>query len=125
MYSRSSTTPLTLNTKTAANGKNAVFSAATFQYTEEPALRREHPIDLPRPQWRGGDRSPVRNRSHSQSMGMNHGLVGASRAPAALYVRALYDYEADDRTSLSFRQGDIIEVLTRLESGWWDGIIHG
>lgn len=42
-----------------------------------------------------------------------------------LYVRALYDYDADDRTSLSFRQGDIIQVITQLESGWWDGVIRG
>ncbi|KAL8688534.1 MAG: hypothetical protein Q9218_005582 [Villophora microphyllina] len=56
---------------------------------------------------------------------MNNPAAGASSAPPALYVRALYDYDADDRTSLSFRQGDIIQVLTRLESGWWDGIIHG
>lgn len=39
-------------------------------------------------------------------------------------MRALYDYDADDRTSLSFRQGDIIQVITQLESGWWDGIIN-
>ena len=45
--------------------------------------------------------------------------------PTVLYVRALYDYEADDRTSLSFRQGDTIQVITQLASGWWDGIIHG
>ncbi|KAL9595101.1 MAG: hypothetical protein Q9219_006644 [cf. Caloplaca sp. 3 TL-2023] len=124
MYSRSSTTPLTLNTKTT-NGKTAVFSSATFQYTEEPPLRRENPLDLARAQRRADDRSSIRNRSHSQSVGMNHGLVGASRAPPALYVRALYDYDADDRTSLSFRRGDIIDVITRLESGWWDGVIHG
>jgi son of sevenless-like protein len=42
-----------------------------------------------------------------------------------MYVRALYDYDADDRTSLSFRQGDMIQVITQLESGWWDGIIRG
>ncbi|KAK4143835.1 ras guanine nucleotide exchange factor domain-containing protein [Dichotomopilus funicola] len=42
-----------------------------------------------------------------------------------MYVRALYDYEADDRTSLSFHEGDIIQVITRLESGWWDGVING
>ena len=42
-----------------------------------------------------------------------------------LYVRALYDYVADDRTSLSFQQGDIIQVITQLESGWWDGVING
>lgn len=40
-------------------------------------------------------------------------------------MRALYDYDADDRTSLSFRQGDIIQVITQLESGWWDGVING
>lgn len=40
-------------------------------------------------------------------------------------MRALYDYDADDRTSLSFRQGDTIQVITQLESGWWDGVING
>lgn len=41
------------------------------------------------------------------------------------FVRALYDYEADDITSLSFHQGDMIQVITQLESGWWDGVING
>ena len=47
-----------------------------------------------------------------------------STQPTAMYVRALYDYDSDDRTSLSFKQGDIIQVITQLESGWWDGIIN-
>jgi son of sevenless-like protein len=38
-------------------------------------------------------------------------------------VRALYDYTSDDYTSLSFRQGDVIQVLNQLETGWWDGVI--
>lgn len=46
-------------------------------------------------------------------------------SPGGMYVKALYDYDADDRTSLSFRQGDIIQVITQLESGWWDGVING
>lgn len=46
-------------------------------------------------------------------------------SPPGIYVRALYDYDADDQISLSFRQGDIIQVLTQLESGWWDGIVNG
>jgi son of sevenless-like protein len=54
-----------------------------------------------------------------------NGYPGNAVAPGQLYVRALYDYDADDRTSLSFRQGDIIQVITQLESGWWDGVIHG
>ncbi len=45
--------------------------------------------------------------------------------PGQMYVRALYDYDADDQTSLSFRQGDVIQVITQLESGWWDGVING
>ena len=53
-----------------------------------------------------------------------NGIVGTA-SPGAMYVRALYDYEADDRTSLSFHEGDIIQVITRLESGWWDGVING
>lgn len=54
-----------------------------------------------------------------------NGLAGSTSTGGQLYVRALYDYDADDRTSLSFRQGDIIQVITQLESGWWDGVIHG
>ncbi|KAI8634655.1 ras GEF [Xylariaceae sp. FL1651] len=53
-----------------------------------------------------------------------NGLISAS-PPGTLYVRALYDYEADDRTSLSFHEGDVIQVITQLESGWWDGVING
>lgn len=40
-----------------------------------------------------------------------------------LFVRALYSYNGADSSSLSFRQGDIIEVLSTLESGWWDGVV--
>ncbi|KAI5284289.1 hypothetical protein KEM54_001455, partial [Ascosphaera aggregata] len=41
----------------------------------------------------------------------------------ALYVRALYDYESNSSSSISFRAGDLIRVLNRLDSGWWDGIL--
>ncbi|KAJ5159688.1 uncharacterized protein N7482_006692 [Penicillium canariense] len=46
-----------------------------------------------------------------------------SPEPPALFVRAMYDYDADDHTSLSFRRGDIIQVLNQLDTGWWDGVI--
>ncbi|KAL8715352.1 MAG: hypothetical protein Q9220_000685 [cf. Caloplaca sp. 1 TL-2023] len=125
MYARSSTTPLTLNTRTTADGKNTLVSTATFHYTEDPSARRDHAPDSARRRRSNADRSVARETSDSQSVGMSHNLLGAGSNPPALYVRALYDYEADDRTSLSFRQGDIIQVITRLESGWWDGFIHG
>src|SRR5205823_5073375 len=37
---------------------------------------------------------------------------------------ALYKYDAANQEHLSFRQGDIIQVLTQLESGWWEGVIN-
>ncbi|KAJ4364676.1 hypothetical protein N0V83_009273 [Neocucurbitaria cava] len=42
-----------------------------------------------------------------------------------VYVTALYDYEADEDTGLSFHRGDIIQVISVLESGWWDGVLNG
>ncbi|KAJ5046814.1 uncharacterized protein L3040_004039 [Drepanopeziza brunnea f. sp. 'multigermtubi'] len=53
-----------------------------------------------------------------------NGLMGTV-PQSVMFVRALYDYEADDRTSLSFHEGDLIQVITQLESGWWDGVING
>lgn len=51
-------------------------------------------------------------------------IVGTT-APDIMYVRALYNYEADYDTSLSFHEGDIIRVITQLEGGWWDGVFNG
>ncbi|KPM46284.1 hypothetical protein AK830_g310 [Neonectria ditissima] len=68
---------------------------------------------------------PHRSSSRAEpSWDLMNGIVGTA-PPGAMYVRALYDYEADDRTSLSFHEGDVIQVITQLESGWWDGVING
>jgi len=64
------------------------------------------------------------NGNNADTTSIMNGIVGTV-PPGTMYVRALYDYEADDRTSLSFHEGDIIQVITRLESGWWDGVING
>lgn len=42
---------------------------------------------------------------------------------STFFCRALYDYQSQDDSSLSFHKGDVIEVLTRLETGWWDGLL--
>jgi son of sevenless-like protein len=42
---------------------------------------------------------------------------------SVLFCRALYDYEAQDPSALSFRRDDIIEILTQQPSGWWDGLL--
>lgn len=49
-------------------------------------------------------------------------LEGVATA-SPVFVRVLYGYNGTDSASLSFRQGDVIEVLSTAESGWWDGIV--
>ncbi len=45
--------------------------------------------------------------------------------PEIPFVRARFDFTATDPSALSFKVGDVIEVITRLESGWWDGVLGG
>lgn len=113
--------PLTINTKANANGRGGVFTAATFQYTEDPSQSSD--IDQGRVRtWPRKEASPPTTRAYTGAMKAQY---GATAPPPGMYVRALYDYTADDRTSLSFRQGDTIQVITQLASGWWDGVING
>ncbi|OAX41110.1 ras GEF [Rhizopogon vinicolor AM-OR11-026] len=39
------------------------------------------------------------------------------------FCRARYDYQAKDTSFLSFHKNEVIEVITQLESGWWDGFL--
>lgn len=97
----------------------------SLHYIEE-SLSRAAAAD-PQPNLTTRSQQDARNGSPSHHRRRSPPLYGYSgTAPASgMYVRALYDYEADDRTSLSFHQGDVIQVLTQLESGWWDGVLHG
>jgi len=128
MFMAQTVEPLTINTKTYTNAKTGSFTAATIQYTQQAPSAVSH-----YPQART-QRSTVKTAAHTLSpgrrksprtTGMNGYPGTVAPSPGQMYVRALYDYEADDRTSLSFHQGDIIQVITQLESGWWDGIIDG
>lgn len=118
--------PLTAKDKLHSQARGATF-AATFQYTEKnnpSPLRRDFELgDSEALDDGDADISSLGQRKFLRSMGMN-GYTATPDPPPALYVRALYDYDADDQTSLSFRKGDIIQVLTQLESGWWDGVIN-
>ena len=60
-------------------------------------------------------------QSSTSTVVMNQEAI--DRRPNAAYCRALYDYNATDTSSLSFRKNDILEVVNRLESGWWDGFL--
>jgi len=40
-------------------------------------------------------------------------------------AKALFDYAAADVTILSFKQGDIINIIGKDASGWWSGSVRG
>jgi son of sevenless-like protein len=73
----------------------------------------------------------TRDQSPSHSPAQAH--VNATTATAAemsptspkYIVRAQFDFDASDPSALSFKSGDVIEVFTMLESGWWDGMLDG
>ncbi|KAF7297796.1 hypothetical protein MKEN_01403300 [Mycena kentingensis (nom. inval.)] len=61
--------------------------------------------------------------SYSNSFLSSAAVDEADDQFTTLFCRALYDYTAQDGSALSFRQNDIIEVLTQQPSGWWDGLL--
>lgn len=121
MLASESIAPLTINTQAKLNEKGVIFTAAAFHYTERSSSRERATTNHGHAQPHITD--PWSSKLRGQSAGMSNSTTTA--APVGMYVRALYDYDADDRTSLSFRQGDTIQVITQLSSGWWDGIING
>ena len=126
MYTKQTVTPLTINTKSNADGKGGIFTAAAFRYTSEPATptsRRAGSVSNASNRQTAYENSSPRKRKSPPQSNMSV-YPGSTASSPAMYVRALYDYDSDDRTSLSFRAGDIIQVLNQLESGWWDGIIN-
>ncbi|KKZ64626.1 hypothetical protein EMCG_09455 [[Emmonsia] crescens] len=121
MYSSRAAVPLTVNSKSLLNAKPGTFAAA-FHYTEDETTSHDD-----------SQYHPNNEHSYHANMARHHGNDGYAtnnnrgaeevESPSALYVRALYNYTADDHTSLSFRQGDIIQVLNQLDTGWWDGVM--
>jgi amphiphysin len=53
--------------------------------------------------------------------------LSAATAPKVETVTALYDYAAQAEGDLSFRAGDVIEVVSRTQNGneWWTGRVEG
>lgn len=111
------------NDAATANGTYASSANFSSIHYIEDSLSRASAAD-PQPTHRN---QTDHRRGYSSSRRQSPPLYGHSgTAPTpGMYVRALYDYEADDRTSLTFHQGDYIQVLTQLESGWWDGVLNG
>jgi len=39
-------------------------------------------------------------------------------------VKALFDYKAQDETELTFKEGDIIGVVSKEHPHWWEGELN-
>jgi hypothetical protein len=68
------------------------------------------------------DSDQLQHQYHHQVQ-QQESTMSADEQYLTFFCRALYDYQTQDPSSLSFHRGDIIEVLTQLESGWWDGLL--
>ncbi|KAL1969724.1 hypothetical protein VTN77DRAFT_8277 [Rasamsonia byssochlamydoides] len=122
MYHTGTAEPLSFNSSSGFGTKPTAFAAA-FHYTEEQPGTTTSPAKTGRQRSQSVQRRDDGDISPSSSPRRQKSPMKLTESPPALYVRALYDYDADDHTSLSFRRGDVIQVLNQLETGWWDGVI--
>jgi len=60
----------------------------------------------------------------AQSTASPRGAVPVARKGIS-ECRGLFDYNPDDPNELQFKQGDIITVLQKDPSGWWQGELNG
>lgn len=72
------------------------------------------------------DLSDVKERSSAETyLQTAYAVRRALLSEKPAFVVALHSYVPCDDAILNLRQGDIIEVLSQLDSGWWDGIVNG
>ena len=68
---------------------------------------------------------PLANRvKMGPSKGFGESNIEHNSRRHAVFVRAIHDWTGYDETYLSFVPGDVIKVINKLESGWWDGILQ-
>ncbi|WWC71747.1 uncharacterized protein I206_105706 [Kwoniella pini CBS 10737] len=71
-------------------------------------------------QQRGGSKTIIMEESHRPLTPFDN----EQESNEPFFVRARFNFEATDNSALSFNAGDIIQVFSRLESGWWDGMLN-
>ena len=67
--------------------------------------------------------SPSRSTPRGSAYGPTQALPTPPAEPQRVFVRAKFDFAATDESALSFSAGEVIEVYTKLDSGWWDGLL--
>lgn len=61
----------------------------------------------------------------SQSPVATSSVAVVSKKRTLGVCRALYDYDAQSDLELSFKEGDLITILEKDDSGWWHGELNG
>lgn len=87
---------------------------------QEPAICAAVEVDC--------GRSVEQGSSFSPASSVRTGALGAQpslpkKLPILTRLRALYAFRAQENNELSFVKGDVIEVLSMDDSGWWQGRI--
>lgn len=49
-------------------------------------------------------------------------MANGGRQPCA---EALYDFEAENESEISFRERDIIQLVSQVDENWFEGSAHG
>jgi hypothetical protein len=71
------------------------------------------------------DRSSERSPSNWTALAHLESSWNQSDGPPQLVVRALADYVAEHPTELSLREGQLVNVISQHQSGWWEGEVAG
>ncbi|RAL14909.1 putative cell division control protein Cdc25 [Aspergillus homomorphus CBS 101889] len=121
--------PLAVDTRSSSLPTKINTFTTTIEYPEEQVTtpttgQRSRGNSLSFPTRDLTADQPTRGQVSPMKMTTEGRYTPSPEPPPALFVRAMYDYDADDHTSLSFRRGDVIQVLNQLETGWWDGVIN-
>ncbi|KAL7423553.1 cell division cycle-related protein [Cryptotrichosporon argae] len=104
---------------TTANGFSSASPSAGASSSASQTPSRHGAGSRRSPHARGGELAP----HDGDGDGDDGAAAEPEPEPEHVLVRARFDFEATDASALSFRAGDVIEVLTTLESGWWDGML--
>lgn len=65
------------------------------------------------------------NENLSNSYNNNSNVSTPNSSIEVKKVIALYDYNANDENELSFKINDVITIIEKNDSGWWQGELNG